>query len=186
MGIKGILEKLNIIQTKLVCNKTQYNSFGKYYYRNCEDILQAAKPLLEETKTVLTLRDEVIFIEGRHYIKATATIWDIESEQSISAEALAREEETKKGATAEQVTGATSSYARKYALNALFCIDDNKDSDTTNTGEQGNAAKFESMWVGLNEEQKKWFENKYKKDYSKFTKKEKEEAYEILMKKKEK
>lgn len=184
--MKKIFEKLLNVQSELKSPKSQYNSFAKFYFRNCEDILESVKPLLKENGLTMIITDEVLKIDERYYVKSTVTVIDVESGDSISNSALAREEETKKGMDGSQITGATSSYARKYALNGMFLIDDNKDSDTTNTGEQGNAAKFESMWVGLNEEQKKWFENKYKKDYSKFTKKEKEEAYEILMKKKEK
>ena len=129
----GIHEKLMNIQSKLKAPKNQYNSFGKYNYRSCEDILEGVKPLLKETQTVLTISDEVINIGDRFYIKATATLTDTEDGRSISVSALAREDENKKGMDLSQVTGSTSSYARKYALNGLFCIDDTKDSDSTNT-----------------------------------------------------
>ena len=133
-----IYTKLATIQKKLKCEKSQYNSFGKYKYRSCEDILKAVKPLLDETKTVLTLSDELVAIGERYYVKATATLLDTEESKDvpfISTTAYAREEETKKGMDGSQITGTASSYARKYALGGLFDIDDGIDSDATNTGE---------------------------------------------------
>ena len=126
-----IHEKLSQIQSKLNAPKGQYNSFGKYNYRNCEDILQALKPILSEHKCHVSLSDEVVIVGNRFYIKATATITDSEN-NSFSTTAFAREAESKKGMDESQVTGSTSSYARKYALNGLFAIDDNKDADTLN------------------------------------------------------
>lgn len=126
-----ITQKLCEIQTKLKAPKGQYNSFGKYKYRNCEDILEAVKPLLNEYGLIISLSDEVIVIGERYYVQATVTISDGNS--SISTKASAREEENKKGMDGSQITGASSSYARKYALNGLFAIDDTKDSDATNT-----------------------------------------------------
>lgn len=126
-----IHEKLSQIQNKLNAPKGQYNSFGKYNYRNCEDILQALKPILAEHKCHVSLSDEVVMVGNRFYIKATATITDSEN-NSFSTTAFAREAESKKGMDESQVTGSTSSYARKYALNGLFAIDDNKDADTLN------------------------------------------------------
>lgn len=126
-----IHEKLSQIQSKLNAPKGQYNSFGKYNYRNCEDILQALKPILAEHKCHVSLSDEVVIVGNRFYIKATATITDSEN-NSFSTTAFAREAESKKGMDESQVTGSTSSYARKYALNGLFAIDDNKDADTLN------------------------------------------------------
>ena len=128
----NIYEKLSNIQNELKCNKNQFNKFGGYKYRSCEDILEAAKPLLRKEKVVLTISDELQYIGNRYYIKATATLIDTESDSTISNSAYAREEETKKGMDGSQITGSSSSYARKYALNGLFGIDDNKDSDTTN------------------------------------------------------
>lgn len=125
-----IYEKLSAIQVKLNAPKKQYNSYGRYNYRSCEDILEGLKPHLEETKTAVTVNDEVVLIGERYYIKATATLHDCESDKSVSNTAYAREELTKKGMDASQITGSTSSYARKYALNGLFCIDDVKDADT--------------------------------------------------------
>lgn len=130
--MKEINIKLMNIQQELKAPKGQYNSFGKYAYRSCEDILEAVKPLLKKEKVVLTISDELQYIGNRYYIKATATLIDTESEATINNSAYAREEETKKGMDGSQITGASSSYARKYALNGLFGIDDNKDSDTTN------------------------------------------------------
>ena len=130
--MKEINIKLMNIQQELKAPKGQYNDFGKYAYRSCEDILEAVKPLLKKEKVVLTISDELQYIGNRYYIKATATLIDTESDSTISNSAYAREEETKKGMDGSQITGASSSYARKYALNGLFGIDDNKDSDTTN------------------------------------------------------
>lgn len=127
-----IFEKISDIQMRLKAPKSQYNSFGKYNYRNCEDILEAVKPLLNEHKLYINISDTVEHIGDRYYIRATVTVSDGES--TITSQAYAREEESKKGMDGSQVTGASSSYARKYALNGMFAIDDTKDSDTTNTG----------------------------------------------------
>ena len=127
-----LVQKLNIIQTKLKAPKNQWNEFGKYNYRNCEDILESVKPLLNETRTSLTLSDEMISVGNRNYVKATATLYDNESDTVIEVTANAREAETVKGQQDAQITGATSSYARKYALNGLFAIDDTKDADSQN------------------------------------------------------
>lgn len=128
-----IYEKLGAIQQALKAPKDLENKFGGYKYRSAESILEAVKPLLSENKCVLLLRDALESIEGRVYIKATAQFFDAEAPEAfIEVTAFAREEESKKGMDASQVTGAASSYARKYALNGLFCIDDNKDSDLTN------------------------------------------------------
>lgn len=128
-----IHEKLMNIQSELKAPKGQYNSFGKYKYRSCEDILEAVKPLLKDNKAALTITDDVINLGDRFYVKAIAKLTDIETSESIEVSALAREDEAKKGMDLAQITGSVSSYARKYALNGLFCIDDTKDSDTTNT-----------------------------------------------------
>ena len=121
-----------MVQQELKAPKSQFNSFGKYNYRNQEDILEAVKPLLAKHNLTLLLTDEIIFINSRFYVNATATLIDIESAEKIVNQAMAREEEEKKGMDASQITGAASSYARKYALNGLFLIDDTKDSDYTN------------------------------------------------------
>lgn len=123
---KDLYSKLWTIQQTLNAPKGQYNKFGGYSYRSAEDILEAVKPLLQNV--TLMVSDEIVLIGDRYYVKATATLSD--GEDSISATAFAREEKEQKGMTAGQLTGATSSYARKYALNGLFCIDDAKDLDT--------------------------------------------------------
>lgn len=125
----GINEKLLAVQAELKCNKSQYNAFGKYYYRNAEDILEAVKPLLAKVKATITINDEIVNIANRFYVKATAKIIDIESGEVVETNAYAREPENKKGLDESQITGSTSSYARKYALNGLLLIDDTKDSD---------------------------------------------------------
>ena len=125
----SIYETLSHIQVELKAPKNLYNSFGKYKYRNAESILEAAKPLCAKHGCTLTVSDEVILIGSRYYIKATATVQDKDG-NAASATALAREDETKKGMDGAQITGTSSSYARKYALNGLFCIDDTKDPDT--------------------------------------------------------
>ena len=121
-------DKLLNVQQKLKAPKNQVNQFGKYKYRSCEDILEAVKKLLGEVGLVLTISDEPIVLGDRFYVKATATVSD--GTTSISTTALAREPESKKGMDESQITGTASSYARKYALNGLFCIDDTKDADT--------------------------------------------------------
>lgn len=129
----NVYEKLLSVQSQLKAPKSQYNAFGKYNYRNCEDILEAVKPICKEVNALVYLSDEIELIGERYYVKATARFIDPESSEGVYAVAYAREEETKKGMDGSQVTGASSSYARKYALNGLFDIDDTKDSDTTNT-----------------------------------------------------
>ena len=149
----NIYEKLETIQTKLKAPKNQKNNFGNYNYRSCEDILEALKPLLKETKTTLIISDEIILIGNRYYVKATASLFDAENEnQKIWNSAYARECENKKGMDESQVTGACSSYARKYALNGLFAIDDTKDADTMNNNENKQVAHEETI---VNKETKK-------------------------------
>lgn len=133
--MEQIHSKLSAIQSALKAPKSQYNEFGKYKYRKAEDILEAVKPLLREAGCTLTCTDELVLVGERYYIKATAVITCAEDGSSVRTTAYAREEETKKGMDGSQVTGASSSYARKYALNGLLCIDDTADSDTTNTGD---------------------------------------------------
>lgn len=132
----GVHSKLKEIQKKLKAPKNQKNTFGGYKYRSCEDILEAVKPLLYEHNCTLTINDDMIPIIDSVYVKASATLTDCESGEQVTATAYAREQETAKGMTAPQLTGACSSYARKYAMNGLFCIDDNKDADATNTGKE--------------------------------------------------
>ena len=127
--MKGISEKLHYIQQNLKCNKNQFNSFGNYKYRSCEDILESLKPLLGETKCTLTINDSIEHIGERYYVKAVVELYDIESATKLSATAYAREQEDKAKMDSMQITGSASSYARKYALNALFMIDDNRDAD---------------------------------------------------------
>lgn len=128
------MKELIAIQSELKAPKSQFNPFGKYKYRKAEDILEAVKPLLAKQKCTLTITDDVVLIGNRIYVKATATIKNEKGECETTT-GWAREEETKKGMDGSQITGASSSYARKYALNGLFAIDDNADSDTTNDGQ---------------------------------------------------
>ena len=132
----NIHEKLLHVQQKLKAPKNQYNKFGDFHYRSCEDIQEALKPLLAEVKAVLLTGDEVVQIGSRFYIKATAVFRDTESPEQIINTAYAREGEEKPKMDVAQVTGSSSSYARKYALNGLFCIDDTKDPDTRNNEAQ--------------------------------------------------
>lgn len=125
------MKELQIIQTKLKAPKSQYNEFGKYNYRSCEDIVESVKPILAENECTLTISDEIVMIGTRIYVKATATITNSSGDKEHCS-AFAREEESKKGMDSAQLTGSTSSYARKYALNGLFCIDDTKDPDFQN------------------------------------------------------
>ena len=142
----NVYEKLIAIQSELKAPKSQYNSFGKYAYRNCEDILEALKPLLKEHKSTIYISDEIVTVLERFYVKATVTFIDAETGEKITNTAYAREEESKKGMDGSQVTGASSSYARKYALNGMFAIDDTKDSDFTNTTVKGdNSALSEAQ-----------------------------------------
>lgn len=126
---KTLYKKLLAVQSELKCNKSQYNSFGEYHYRNAEDILEAVKPLLVKVKATVIISDEIVNIANRFYVKAKAIFIDIESGEHTEVVAYAREPESKKKLDESQITGSTSSYARKYALNGLFAIDDTKDSD---------------------------------------------------------
>jgi hypothetical protein len=138
------MKKLNEIQQKLKAPKNQYNSFGKYKYRNQEDILEAVKPLLGESTIII--EDEIVNIGERYYVKATVTLR--EGDESVTATAYAREAEIKKGMDESQITGATSSYARKYALNGLFLIDDTKDADNNDNNDNSNA-DTEKIMAGI-------------------------------------
>lgn len=137
--MKTTIHKLSDVQARLKAPKGQFNSFGKYRYRSCEDIVESVKPLLTEHGLALVMTDSIVETGGRVYVHATAIVSDGETE--VSASGFAREEENKKGMDGSQVTGAASSYARKYALNGLFCIDDGKDSDSTNTHNKTNVSK---------------------------------------------
>lgn len=141
------LEILTAIQTKLVAPKNQYNSFGKYNYRNVEDILEALKPLLAEYQSAVTLTDEMVIVGDRIYLQATAILHTPHG--TIPNTAYAREPSERKGMDPAQVSGATSSYARKYALGGLFACDDNKDPDHNNKGEKENPEY-------ITDEQQKW------------------------------
>lgn len=132
------MKELIAIQSELKAPKSQFNKFGGYKYRKAEDILEAVKPLLNKQKCTLIITDDVVLIGNRIYVKATATIKN-EKGECETTNGWAREEETKKGMDGSQITGASSSYARKYALNGLFAIDDNADSDTTNDGQHQEA-----------------------------------------------
>lgn len=123
-------EKVLTIQRKMKVPKNLYNSFGKYHYRNAETILETAKPLCAVHGVLLTVSDEIVSVGDKNYIKSIARLDDVETEESIEVCGFAREAETKKGMDDSQITGACSSYARKYALNGLFCLDDTKDADT--------------------------------------------------------
>lgn len=132
------MKELIVIQSELKAPKSQFNKFGGYKYRKAEDILEAVKPLLAKQKCTLTITDDIVMVGNRIYVKATATIKNEKGECETTT-GWAREEESKKGMDGSQITGASSSYARKYALNGLFAIDDNADSDTTNDGQHQKA-----------------------------------------------
>lgn len=157
-----LTQKVGDIQHKLKAPKGQYNSFGKYNYRSCEDILEGVKPLLKEHNLALLIDDEIVQIGERYYVKATAKITD--GREFVSATAYAREPDIKKGMDESQITGATSSYARKYALNALLCIDDTKDADTMDNSKKPvqqtqetvynwNSLKTRAVQGGISEEE---------------------------------
>lgn len=131
----SVYDKLANIQKKLFVPKDQKNGFGNYNYRSCEDILKTLKPICDEEGCVCYITNALECIGGRNYVKATVKIVDLETGTGIESSAHAREEETKKGMDGSQITGASSSYARKYALAGLFCIDNEKDSDATNDGQ---------------------------------------------------
>lgn len=138
------MKELIAIQAELKAPKSQFNKFGGYKYRKAEDILEAVKPLLNKQKCTLIITDDVVLIGNRIYVKATATIKNEKGECETTT-GWAREEETKKGMDGSQITGASSSYARKYALNGLFAIDDNADSDTTNDGQHQAAQQIQTQ-----------------------------------------
>lgn len=139
MADKTFIERVIAVQSQLKAPKNQWNDFGSYYFRSCEDILEAVKPLLKAEGLLLTITDEIVVLGDRFYVKATATLTD--GERSLPNQAFAREDASKKGMDGSQVTGAASSYARKYALNGLFAIDDTKDVDTLNNGKNTGTTK---------------------------------------------
>lgn len=142
-----IYTKLAKIQQELKAPKNQYNSFSNFKYRSAENILEAVKPYEDKYSVCLILQDDIIQIGDRHYVKAIATLIDIEDNSSVTVSAFARESESKKGMDASQITGATSSYARKYALNGLFLLDDSKDADTDEYQSQtrGKAPSYQGL-----------------------------------------
>lgn len=152
----GIYEKLSSIQEELKAPKNAYNSFGKYNYRSCEDILEGLKPVLKKYKATLFISDSLELIGDRYYVKAVVKLVDIETGEIVENTAYAREELDKKGMDWSQITGATSSYARKYALNGMFLIDDTKDADTDEYQNQQNkkSAKESASDAKLNEKLK--------------------------------
>ena len=176
------MKELVKIQSELKAPKNLFNKFGGYYYRSAEDILEALKPLLLKYDCLLTLKDEIILIGNRFYVRATASLRNSEG-SIVEVTAYAREEESKKGMDSSQITGAASSYARKYALNGLFLIDDQKDADATHThGKEDkeevqidekitlseiNAAKtteeLRLIWEGLSEEGRQYFKDAIKR-----------------------
>lgn len=162
------MKELINIQSELKAPKSQFNRFGNYKYRKAEDILEAVKPLLKKEVCTLTITDEIIMVGNRIYVKATATLKNSQGEVEQTT-GFAREEETKKGMDPSQITGASSSYARKYALNGLFAIDDNQDSDTTNVGNTAQAqtapqAQQQKTAAQLLEEAKGYLANAKTKD----------------------
>ena len=138
---KPIYAALMAVQAELKAPKGQHNSFGKYDYRSAEDIIEAVKPLLKENGLFLTMSDDIVQIGDRYYVKATVSVTDIVTGESVQTSALAREAAQKKGMDESQVTGTASSYARKYALNGLFAIDDTKDADTDQYKQQTSGAQ---------------------------------------------
>lgn len=149
----NIREKLANVQKELKAPKNQFNSFGKYNYRSCEDILEVAKPLCIDNGLVLTVSDEVVNIGERYYIMSVAKVTDIEDGTDVVTSAFARESSEKKGMDDSQITGTASSYARKYALNGLFCIDDIKDADTDeHKGQQPTSSDDTKITVKMLEE----------------------------------
>lgn len=154
--MSAIYNKLMFVQALLKAPKSQYNKFGKYAYRSCEDIVEAAKPLLGEQGLTLLMSDDVVLIGDRYYIKATATLIDANDGEQVAASALAREPVSRKGMDDSQVTGSSSSYARKYALNGLFCIDDSKDSDQLNT--DASSAENDSVPSGVPQTVREYFQ----------------------------
>lgn len=141
------LTKLQLIQKELQVPKGQYNSYGGFYYRSCEDILEALKPIAAKHECVVYIADEIVKESDRFYIKATVTLVDLKSGETISCTGYAREEATKKGMDGSQLTGTASSYARKYALNGMFMIDDTKDADTGEFAQQQKNAPEEKPIV---------------------------------------
>ena len=157
------MKELISIQQELKAPKGQYNNFGKYHYRSCEDILEAVKPILGKYNCFLNISDEIELVGDRFYVKATATLTNSEG-KSVTATASAREQDSKAGMDASQLTGSTSSYARKYALNGLFCIDDTKDADTMDNTAEGKPTKPSAPKAEKKEDDRPWMSEKNLKD----------------------
>lgn len=158
------MKELISIQQELKAPKGQYNSFGKYHFRSCEDILEAVKPLLGKYNCFLNVSDQIELIGDRFYVKATATLTNSEG-KSINATASAREQDSKAGMDASQITGSASSYARKYALNGLFCIDDTKDADTMDNSSEGKTTYVaQAAPAEKKEDNRPWMSDKNLKD----------------------
>ena len=163
MEVKNVYQRLIKVQGELKATKDLRNSYGNYNYRSAESILEAVKPLLQANGLVLTLTDSVSVLEGEHYVKATATVINIDNPtEKVEVNAWAREDMVKKGMDNPQATGACSSYARKYALNGLFCIDDNKDSDSTNQCKKGEKTYQQQVASATFEEQVEYLKLKEK------------------------
>jgi len=158
MSEQTLIQKLLSVQEKLKAPKSQNNNFGKYKYRSCEDILEAVKPLNVEAGLLLTISDEIELVDGRHYVKATCRVTDGTDEIVVTASA--REAGNKKGMDDAQVTGATSSYARKYALNGLYLIDDTKDADTDEYARQQKRGSQKQQKPKQNDQQNEFQENR--------------------------
>ena len=174
-----IYKQLRSVQVELKAPKSQYNAFGKYKYRNCEDILEAVKPILDKHGLTLTISDSIEAIAERFYVKAEAIVSNDNGEM-VNVIGYAREEESKKGMDGSQVTGASSSYARKYALNGLFCIDDTKDSDSTNDhGKSTTPAKPAAKTAQKSDEEKTTLDKAI--EYMK-GEKDRQKAYDTVMK----
>lgn len=152
---KNIHQKLLYIQANLKAPKNQYNRYGKYAYRSCEDIQDAVKPLLNEVGCTLVLYDTIENIGENYYLVSTAVLTDCDSLEILKNSALAREDGVLKGMSSAQITGSTSSYARKYALNGLFCISDEKDSDTDANQREKESKNKEALEEALKEERQK-------------------------------
>lgn len=165
MDSMKIYEKLSAIQQELKAPKGQYNSFGKYKYRSCEDILEAVKPICAKYKTALVLLDSISEVNGRFYVTAQAQLHDCESDNAVTATAHAREPEKKTGMDESQITGTASSYARKYALNGLFCIDDTKDADTDEYRRNTEKAEQKKAEPKPSAEEMRAFNQAYKEQY---------------------
>lgn len=163
----NVWQKMNRVQVELKAPKNQWNKFGKYYYRSCEDILEGLRPLKEKYEFNVFLSDSAEKVGDRYYIVSEAEFVDCENGDSIKKYGRAREDEIKKGMDSSQITGSASSYARKYALNALFAIDDTKDSDATNDDEKAPTEAKNTTSTGMtNQHLNKLFELGVKKGHS--------------------